>query len=162
MKQISVGESALLSSPHLFAAIVTKGGKINVMGVSWFTFVSLRDSKLLFCISGKGYTGGVIKETKKASLCMVTEPIKDIVMECCRTSGAVTDKTEAIGVKIQEIEGFDTPVLEGAGVCWDLELSEAVTAGDHTVFIMDIKNAVQLNDGPQVLAFEGYKRLATL
>jgi len=162
MKQITVGESAYLSSPHLFAAIVTKGSKINVMGVSWFTLVSMRDAKLLFCISSRGYTGGVINETKKASLCMVTEEIKDAVMDCCRVSGANTDKVDSIALKIQEIEGFGTPVLEGAGVCWDLELSESVAAGDHTVFIMDIKNAVQLNDAPHVMAFEGYKRLDTI
>ncbi|BDF57195.1 hypothetical protein CE91St36_00120 [Christensenellaceae bacterium] len=164
MKEISFGESAALSGPHLFAAIVTRGenGKVNIMGVSWFTFVSLKDGKLLFCTSNKGYTGGVIQKTKNASLCMVSEAMKDKVLQCCSCSGSNTDKTAEFDIALKPCDGFEVPVLAGAGVCWALELDNMMEAGDHTIYVMNVKKTVLLSDAPHVMAFDGYRRLATV
>lgn len=164
MKEISFGQSAALSGPHLFAAIVTRNetGQANIMGVSWFSFVSMKDGKLLFCTSNKGYTGGVIQKTKKASLCMVTEDIKEKVLQCCTCSGSATNKIEAFGISLDTCDGFDVPVVSGAGVCWALELSDSMIAGDHTIYVMDVKKTILLEDKPHVMAFDGYKRLATV
>ncbi len=164
MREITMGESALLTSPHLFGALVTKDadGKVNVMGISWFTFVSLREGKMLFCTSGKGYTGRVITETGKATFCVVTPALSDKIMQCCRCTGANCDKIAQLGIELTEVPGFDTPVLAGAGVSWSLDLDTKVDAGDHGVYIMKAKKVVCDAEGPYVYAHEGYKRLDTI
>lgn len=164
MREITMSESASLSSPHLFGAIVTKdtNGKVNVMGVSWFTFVSLREGKMLFCTSNRGYTGKVITETNKATFCVVGKELSDKIMQCCRCSGASCDKISEFGIELITEEGFDVPLLAGAGISWALELDTKLDTGDHGVYIMKASKVVCDSDGPYVYAHDGYKRLDTL
>ena len=35
-------------------------------------------------------------------------------------------------------------------------------AGDHTIYVMNVKKTVLLSDAPHVMAFDGYRRLATV
>ncbi|MEA5003432.1 MAG: flavin reductase [Christensenella sp.] len=164
MKELTLGASAKLTSPHLFAAIVTKddAGRVNIMGASWITFASLRDAKMVFCISDSGYTGGIVESTKKASLCFVTEKIADKIFKCCTTSGRTTDKIEAFGIALSELEGFDVPVPDGTGVAFSLELDEVVGGCDHGIYVCSVKKAVQLSEEPVVMAFDGYSRVGIL
>ncbi len=156
-----MGESAQLTSPHLFGALLTKdsAGKVNVMGISWFTYVSLRDGKMLFCTSNKGYTGKVIRETEKATFCVITKELSDKLLQCCKCSGAVCDKVSELGIELVCEEGFDVPLLRGAGVSFAMTLDQAVDAGDHGVYIMDVLKVVCDEEGPYVYAYDGYKRL---
>ncbi len=159
MNKITFAQSVKLTSPHMFAAIVTKSTKVNVMGVSWFTFVSMKDSKLLFALSNKSYTSSVILQTKRATLCMVTEKNKDAVLQSCGCSGHTTDKTAVFELNTAEAENFHAPILRDSSICWNLSLSGYTVAGDHTVYIMDVSDTIKLSDAPHVMAFDGYKRL---
>ncbi|BDF58905.1 hypothetical protein CE91St36_17220 [Christensenellaceae bacterium] len=164
MKELTLGQSAKLTSPHLFAAIVTKdgSGRVNIMGASWITFASLKDAKMVFCISNSGYTGGVVQTTKKASLCFVTEKVADKIFKCCTTSGRTTDKIKGFDIRLTEPDGFDVPVPEGTGVAFSLELDEVVGGCDHGIYVCSVKKAVQLSQEPVVMAFDGYSRIGIL
>ena len=164
MKEITMGQSAKLTSPHLFAAIVTKDaeGKVNIMGASWITFVSLRDSKLLFCISNSGHTGNIVKSTRQASLCFITDKAADKVFQCCTVSGKNVDKIKEFGISLVELDGFSVPVPEGTGVAFALALDEAVISGDHSVYLCSVTKAVQVEEEPVVMAFDGYSRIGTI
>lgn len=164
MKELTLGASAKLTSPHLFAAIVTKDdtGKVNIMGASWITFASLRDAKMIFCISNSGYTGGIVQATGKASLCFVTEKIADKVFKCCTTSGRTTDKIKEFDISLLALEGFDVPVPEGTGVAFSLELDEVVGGCDHGIYVCSVKKAIQLCEEPVVMAFDSYSRVGIL
>ncbi|MEA4853149.1 MAG: flavin reductase [Christensenella sp.] len=164
MKEITIGQAAKLTSPHLFAAIVTKNsdGKVNIMGASWLSFVSFRNQKMLFCTSASGYTGGIVKETGKASLCFITQAAAEQVFKCCKVSGHNTDKIKEFGISLVQPEGFDVPVPEGSGVAFSLELDQAVLSGDHNIYICSIKKVVQLSDEPILMAFDGYSRIGTI
>lgn len=52
-----------MSSPHTFALLVSKNikGVVNVMGVSWWTFISNKPSKLMVSIGEKSYTNSNFK-----------------------------------------------------------------------------------------------------
>ncbi len=164
MRKISVAESAKLSSPHLFALALSKdlNGKINIMGLSWLTFASFNPGKILISISQKSYTNENIKNTGFFTLCLALEEIKNEAFKCCLSSGRKNDKLKETGLELLEIEGFKVPAVKKCSVAWSLEVTDTIEAGDHTVFISDIKETVLVNDEKHLLAFDGYKRLDTV
>ena len=164
MKKITVEESATLTSPQLFALLLSKNidGKINIMGLSWLTFVSFNPGKILTCISQKGYTNENLKKTKYFTLCLPLEEIKEQSFRCCGISGRNIDKIKEIGLKLLEIEGFKVPAVEQCSVAWSLEVEKIIEESDHTIFISLIKEAVLVNKKKHLLAFDGYRRLDTV
>ena len=164
MGKIDIMSTVKLSSPHLFGLLVTQGSdsRLNAMGVSWFSFASLKPPMLLLCLSKKGHSGSVLEKTKKATLCLVTEDTKQKAMECCRCSGRDTDKLIKFDIKTQSIEGFSVPAVEKSRVAWALELSDTMDAGDHVVYLTQIKDAAQLSEKDALYAFDGYKELRTI
>lgn len=164
MKKIEIMETVALSSPHLFGLLVTRSedGRRNVMGVSWFSFASLKPAKMVFCLGSKGYTGEVIGKTGVATLCLPTEQIEKKAMACCKSSGRDTDKIASLGLETILPEGFDVPAIVGSRIAWALKLDQTMQAGDHTVFLADITAAAQLSDEPSLYAFGGYSELKSV
>lgn len=164
MKQLQIKDSVKLSSPHLFGLLVSKDreDKLNVMGVSWFCFASLKPPKMILCLSNKGYTGELLKQNGLATLCLPTERIKEKALSCCRCSGRDVDKMSEFGLTTLLPEGFDVPAVEGSKIAWALKLEKTMTAGDHTVYQADITAAAVLCDEQSLYAFDGYKDLKTI
>lgn len=164
MRKISVKESATLSSPHLFALILSKDmeRKVNIMGLSWFTFVSFNPAKILTSISQKGYTNKNLKKTKYFTLCLPLEEIKEKSFWCCKNSGINTDKIAKTGLELLEIEGFKVPVLKQCSVAWALEVEKIIEESDHSLFISIIKESVQISNKNNLYAFDGFTRLDTI
>ncbi len=164
MDKIDIMNTVKLSSPHLFGLLVTQDDDsgLNVMGVSWFCFASLKPPMMLLCLSKKGYSGSVLEKTKKATLCLITEDIKQEALQCCRCSGRDTDKFEEFGINTVSIDGFSVPAVEESRIAWALELSDTMDAGDHIVYLTEIKDAAQLSEKDALYAFEGYRELRTI
>jgi len=161
MEKINVMQTVNLSSPHLFGLLVTEDtdNKLNVMGVSWFSFASLKPPKMIFCLGQKGYTGEVIKETGKATLCLVTEEIKKEAFACCKSSGRDADKFNELDLEAVYAEGFEVPAVKGSKLAWALKTCDTMKAGDHDVFLADVTDAAVLSDKKALYAFEGYSEL---
>ncbi len=164
MEIIDIAKTLKLSSPHLFALLVSKddSGKNNVMGVSWYSFASLKPPKMVLCLSDKGQTGKLIKQTQNFTLCLPTEQIKDEAFACCKSSGRDTDKIKELGLELIMPEGFEVPAVKGSKIAWTLKLDDTMQAGDHTVFLADIQSAAKFSDEKNLYAFEGYRELKTI
>ncbi len=164
METIKIMDTVALSSPHLFALLVSSDAdkNYNVMGVSWFSFASLKPPKMLFCLGAKGYTGELIKQTKNFTLCLPTQAIKEKAMGCCKTSGRNTNKIDELGFELILPDGFDVPAVIGSKIAWALKLDHTTSAGDHTVYIADIISAAKFSEEKSLYAFEGYRQLKTL
>ena len=161
MKKISIMDTVKLSGPHPFAMLVSQkpNGKLNVMGVSWYSFVSLAPPKMLVCLGSQSFSGEMVRATGVFTLCLPTEKIADEAMRCCGSSGRDTDKVEALGLDMVLPEGFDVHAIADAKIAWALKLEAAIPLGDHTLYIADIAAAAQFSHDPQLLAFEGYTQL---
>lgn len=59
-------------------------------------------------------------------------------------------------------EGFDVSAVKGSKIAWALKLENTMQAGDHTVFLADIKGAASFSQEKSLYAFEGYRELKTL
>ena len=76
---ITIQEAHKMSSPHPFALLVSKNikGVVNVMGVSWWTFISNKPPKLMISIGEKSYTSSNIKNNCEFTLCLLDKDLKN-------------------------------------------------------------------------------------
>jgi len=164
MQIIEIKETVSLSSPHLFGLLVSQGkdGKNNIMGVSWFSFASLKPPKMIMCLGKKGYTSQLIKETKNFTLCLPTEPIKEKALLCCSSTGRSVDKAAKFDIDLVLPQGFAVPVVKSSKIAWQLTLDDTIQSGDHNIIMADIVGAVKLSDDKSLYAFDGYKDLRTI
>lgn len=161
MKDITVSQAQRMSAPCPFALLGTKAadGKENLMAVSWWTYLSNHPPMLGVCLSNKGYSGGVIRQRREFTLCLVGEELRDAALECGRCSGRDTDKIARLGIETVPAETVDAPLVKQSRVCLECRLHSAHEAGDHTFFIADIAS-IHGDDGiKQLFAFDGYGRL---
>lgn len=162
-KKITIKESVELSSPHPYALLVTKAGdEVNIMGVSWFTFVSMNPGKIAFSISNKCYTKEMIDKGAKAVLCLPDESIAEQAFACGKQTGRGKNKAEELGIKLISIDGFACPAAADSAVAWMLEVSGSADAGDHTLYIAKITDAAGNPDNKHLYSFDGYNRLDTV
>jgi flavin reductase (DIM6/NTAB) family NADH-FMN oxidoreductase RutF len=161
LEQIDLSTSVNLSSPHPFALLVSKSDEVvNVMGISWFTFISLKPGKMVFSISKKSYTNELIKDY--VSLCLPVEKIKKEAYECGTQTGRGINKAKQLGIELVYLKDYSTPVVAESSVAWILEVSSTLNVGDHTLYITDIKNIVGKLEKNNLYSFDGYKRLESI
>ncbi len=160
LKEIDLMTSVGLNAPHPYAVLVSKSDTtINVMGISWFTFVSLKPGKIAFSISNRGYTNELIRNGADVTLCLPSESIKSEAFACGTRTGRGIDKAKELGIELVQVDGFAAPVVAGSAVAWCLNGCQNVDAGDHTLFIADIDGIVGDAKKKHLYALGGYKRL---
>lgn len=163
INEVNIKVSVELSAPHSFALLVSKSNDIvNVMAISWFMFASLNPPKMCFAVSNKSYTKELNKEGSKVSICLPVENIEKEAFACGTQTGRGIDKASKVGLELSYIDGFPTPIVVDANVCWMLEVSNTVDVGDHTLYVADIIKAIKNSDKPHLYAFDGYKRLSSI
>ena len=72
MKEMTLSQAEVLTSPNPFALIVSKkeDGKANLMAVSWWTYVSNHPPMVVASLSNKGLSGGCISAQGVFTLCV--------------------------------------------------------------------------------------------
>ncbi len=161
IKEIDLRQSMTLSAPHPYALLVTKGGgRVNVMGVSWFSFASMKPGVMTFSISNRGYSHELLHMGAEAALCLPLEDIKEQAYACGTRSGRDTDKIATLGLDTAEVEGV--PVIARSKVAWILKITGIVPAGDHLLHIGEIVKTVGTGAGKHLYAMNGYAGLDTL
>lgn len=164
MVNINISQAQRMSAPCPFALLGTKSaeGTANFMAVSWWTYLSNHPPMLGVCLSNKGYSGGVIKEQKEFSLCLVGEQMRAAALECGRCSGRTVDKIQRFGIETMPASVIGAPLVSNSRVCFECRLTDALAVGDHTFFAAEIVAVHGDDTTPQLFAFDGYSRLGTI
>jgi flavin reductase (DIM6/NTAB) family NADH-FMN oxidoreductase RutF len=163
LKAITLNESLIQSSPHPFALLVSKDiDKKNVMGVSWYSFASLKPGKMIFILSEKSYTSKLLKMGSYVSLCVPKESVKDIALSCSHTSGRDIDKVAKFGIDLVAGEDEKAWMIKESNVAWVLKINDKIHIDDHNLFVAVIISCHGDGTNEGLRAFEGYKRLDTI
>ena len=164
MEKLTIGQAQRLSAPCPFALLGTKttDGKENFMAVSWWTYLSNHPPMLGVCLSDKGYSGAVIRETGEFTLNLVGESLREAALKCGACSGRNTDKISMLGIETVSCENVKAPAVKDSRLIFECRLSDSCRAGDHTFYIAEIVSVRGSAEVSQLFAFEGYGRLDTV
>lgn len=164
MDEISISRAYQLTSPNPFGLVFSRddNGKVNAMGISWWTYVSGNPPTLLVCISQKSNTNSNINKNNEFSLCLPDPSVKELAWSCSTTSGKNIDKIESFNIKTEESKHIGVPILKDSHVAFECKVRQVIEAGDHRIFLSDIVEIHADENKKHLYAKNGYKELVEL
>ena len=124
--------------------------RINGMTAAWISQVSMNPALLMVSIAPARFTYGLIKESGYFAINVLAEGQEGLAQSFGFRSGRKHDK-------FQNIPYFDapngSPVLNDAMAFFECKLTDAFTAGDHSLFIGSIEEAKLLKNDQEPLIF---------
>ncbi len=138
----------------LYVVGARAGDRRNAMTLNWATQLSFNPKLLGVAIENEAFTRELIAEGGVFSLNIVDREDRAIVRKFT--------KPVEVDLQAQTLNGFryrdgrsGAPVLEGAVAFVDCSVREAVTTGDHTLFIGEVLDAgFQKPEDTEVLRME--------
>jgi len=163
VKDLTIGEAQKLTAPAPFGLLTAlrPDGKTNVMAVSWWNYVTNHPPMLSVCLSQKGLSGTLIRESGEFGLSIVGESLRETALKCGQCSGRAQDKAAEYGIPLEKGQRIAAQVVSGSRAVFECVLADSVDAGDHTIYIGEIVTIRGDPAVPQIFAYDGYARLDT-
>lgn len=164
MTELTPGQAQRLTAPAPFALLSVRkaDGSDNLMAVSWWTYLSNHPPMLGVCLSKKGLSGSLIERSGVFSLNVVGEALKDAALQCGRCSGRDHDKAAEFGIPLEPAGSIEASLVSDSRAVFECRLVDQCDAGDHVFYLAEILACHGNAEVPQLFAYDGYARLATV
>jgi flavin reductase (DIM6/NTAB) family NADH-FMN oxidoreductase RutF len=138
-------KSLLRKIPHgLFICGVAENGDVNGFTASWVTQGSFEPPLVVMAVRADSTSNGMIQRTGRFSLNVLAADQKDLAAVFFKPQQAVGGRFDAAPFQLGPL---GLPILEAGLGAVECELVGQVAAGDHTVFVGEVKSAVLHRDG---------------
>jgi flavin reductase (DIM6/NTAB) family NADH-FMN oxidoreductase RutF len=138
-------KTLLRKFPHgVFICGVAENGEVNGFTASWVTQGSFEPPLVVMAVRSDSTSNGIIQRTGRFSLNVLSADQKDLAAVFFKPQTAIGGRFDAAPFQLGEL---GLPILEGGLGAVECELVGQVAAGDHTVFVGEVKNAVLHRDG---------------
>ena len=132
------------------------------MAVSLWTYLINHPPKLGVCLSNRGYSGKLIRESGEFALNIVGKALQEAALNCGRCSGEKVDKVSEFAIEMSEASEIKADLVADSRVSLECRLTNCFDVGDHTIYVGEIISAHGDEGQTQLYAFDGYSRLDTL
>jgi flavin reductase ActVB len=130
----------------------TSEGDVHGMTANSFCSVSLRPPLILVCVDQLAETYLHLHERGQFGVSVLKEN-QEALSEFFADPERNPDAAYRLGIHYRKL-GNGTPVLEDALANLDCRITTAHTAGDHTIFVAEVREVV-LGEGNPLLYFRG-------
>lgn len=131
----------LLEPGPVVLLTTARGGKANVMTMSWHMMVDF-DPPIVACIiSNRGFTFGILKKTKE---CVINIPAADLakkVVACGNVSGRRLDKFRNFRLTRTPADRVSAPLISECFANLECKVIDASMAGKYNLFILQVIRA---------------------
>ena len=164
MTDITIGQAQRLTAPCPFALLsaLRPDGGTNLMAVSWWSYLSNRPPMLGACLSKKGLSGELIRQSGEFALSVVDESLRESALRCGTCSGRRVDKAAEFGIALTDAEKIAPQVVRDSRVVFECRLADTKEVSDHVLYIAEIVAIRGDADRKALFAFDGYGRLDTV
>lgn len=135
----------------------------DVMACEWTHHVSYSPGLIAICIRPTDATAQNIHTTKEFGVCLCASDQPDLSSISGNYSGHGHDKVAALkelGVKFTKSKKIKPPMIEGAALYIECKLFKELSLGDHTMFVGEIVEAIDVaKKKPMVLHGGSYWEL---
>jgi flavin reductase (DIM6/NTAB) family NADH-FMN oxidoreductase RutF len=160
MSDITLDQAAkktlLRKIPHgVFICGVAEGEEINGFTASWVTQGSFEPPLVVMAVRADSTSNGMIQRTGRFALNVLSVEQKDLAAVFFKPQKGVGGRFDAAPF---QLGALGLPILDEALGAVECELVGQVAAGDHTVFVGAVKQAVLHRDGAALeLAATGWQ-----
>jgi flavin reductase (DIM6/NTAB) family NADH-FMN oxidoreductase RutF len=131
---------------------VDQNGEVHGMTANAFTSVSLDPLLVLVCVDHRARTHAHLHAKKRFGVNVLSHQQR-MISEFYAQSAELHQHPEQAGASFDRT-AHGTPVLHGALAYLECRLHTAQDAGDHTIFIAEVEDAV-VREGEPLLYFKG-------
>ncbi|MGA8429838.1 MAG: flavin reductase family protein [Candidatus Sulfotelmatobacter sp.] len=133
-------------------------GEVHGMTANAFASVSLEPLLVLVCVDHRAATHEHLHAKKRFGINVLCESQRAISEYYARPARTHERAEEEAGARFDRTR-HGTPMLQGALAYLECRLHSAQDAGDHTIFIAEVEDAV-VGDGEPLIFFRGEYRRA--
>ncbi|MGQ9706360.1 MAG: flavin reductase family protein [bacterium] len=139
-KDIDLNTAVTLASPYSYvlAVTITPDGRPNIIGLCWWTYVSLSPPMLAISVGKHRYSHTCLEHLGEFTLNFPSEEMAEGAWLCGKRSGRDIDKFKEAGFNQVLSEKVKPPLIAGSTVSYECRVVNKVDAGDHTIYIADI------------------------
>ncbi|MGA8013548.1 MAG: flavin reductase family protein [Candidatus Acidiferrales bacterium] len=118
-----------------------RGGKANVMTMSWHMMVDFEPPIVACVISNRDYTFGIVRETKECAINIPTVELAKKVVGCGNTSGRGVDKFKKFCLTPAPAARIGAPLISECYANLECKVMDASMAGKYNLFILEVVKA---------------------
>lgn len=136
MKDLDIRTAIELGSPYPYTLVVTlsREQRPNVMGLSWWTFTSLRPPMVAIAVGHARYTHECIEANNEFVLCFPSEGQARAAWVCGKESGRHIDKLTEVGLTAVPSAVVKPPIIDGVTVAYECKVVGKMACSDHTLY----------------------------
>ncbi len=140
MKNLSWDDALTLLSPHSYALVssVDTGGRPNLMGLSWWSFVSWEPQMVAISVGKRKHTRENLDQVPEFVLCFPNADQSRGAWMAGTVSGVAVDKFKEGGFEPVASSIVRPPRSKDATVALECRVTQRVDVGDHVVFMANI------------------------
>jgi flavin reductase (DIM6/NTAB) family NADH-FMN oxidoreductase RutF len=143
---LAAKKSLLRKIPHgLFICGVAEGSVVNGFTASWDTQGSFEPPLVVMAVRADSTSNGMIQRTGLFSLNVLSADQKDLAAVFFKPQEGVGGRFETAPFTLGEL---GLPILDNALGGVECSVVGQVAAGDHTVFVGEVKSATLHRDAP--------------
>ncbi|WP_309493362.1 flavin reductase family protein [Candidatus Hecatella orcuttiae] len=116
-------------------------GKANIITLAWSMPTSFNPPKAAVSVGLGRYTHRILEETREFVVNIPTMRLLRQVLFCGSVSGRRRDKFKEAGLTPQPARRVRAPIVGECVAHLECKLSQALTTGDHTIFVGDVLEA---------------------
>ncbi len=139
--------------------VETAAGEVHGMTASAFCSVSLRPPLVLVCIDHLAETYLHVRERGQFGVSILKEE-QEALSEFFADPERNPDAGHRLGIQYRQMQS-GTPVLQNALANLDCSVVDAYSAGDHSIFVGEVKE-VLVGEGAPLLYFRGRYRISVV
>lgn len=164
MRKMDWNEAIELASPYpyVLATTLDSAGKPNIIGIAWWSFVSWEPPMAIISVGPGRYSHGCLEHCREFGLCLPAEDQAKGAWLCGKVSGRDADKFKETGFGQEPAERIAPPLIADCTVAFECQVTDRMTAGDHTVFLGEIVAIHGSPDRTRHLYSVHYRKLVSI
>ena len=131
----------LLEPGPVVMVTTARGGRSNIMTMSWHTMMEFEPPLVGCVISNRGYSFGLLKATKECVINIPTIEIAEKIVGCGNASGEKIDKFETFGLTPKSASQVEAPLIEECYANLESRVTDTKMVAEYCFFVLEVVKA---------------------
>jgi flavin reductase (DIM6/NTAB) family NADH-FMN oxidoreductase RutF len=131
----------LLEPGPVVLMTTARGGRANIMALSWHTVMEFEPPLVGCVVSGRNYSYDALETTKECVLNIPTADLAEKVVGCGNTSGRDIDKFQAFGLTAEPASTFSAPLIAECFASLECKVVDTQLVAGYNFFVMEVQKA---------------------
>jgi flavin reductase (DIM6/NTAB) family NADH-FMN oxidoreductase RutF len=131
----------LLEPGPVVLVTTARGGRANVMTLSWHMMVDFEPPIVACVISNGDYTFDILSETKECVINIPTVELAKKVVDCGNSSGREVDKFKKFRLTPVPAARVSAPLISECYANLECKVIDASMAGEYNLFVLEVMKA---------------------